>query len=131
MMTKALMYWLKPLVLILAVVVMAHANCAVSCVHPHSGKVPVPESTPQSPENCHHSKTPVKSDEDKSGSACSHAQISGDRPQITAQQFKPIAAVVTAEVVPFVSEIARISALTELFGPSAYGSAPPITVLRI
>jgi hypothetical protein len=125
------MYWLKALALILVVAVFAHANCAVSCVHPHSGKAPAPESDSQSPENCHHSKAPDKSEKNESASTCSHTQISGDRPPITAKSFKPIPTITVAEVLLFSSGLGRISVVAEFYGPNSYASTPLITVLRV
>ena len=130
MITQASMYWLKPLVLTLALAVMAHANCAVSCVHPHDGKAP-PENNSQSPEGCHHSKPLDKSDSNESGSStCSHSQLSGDRPAITAQDFRPLPAALPAVVVTVSSDVGTVPGIFEA-GPKSHASAPPITFLRI
>jgi hypothetical protein len=125
MMRQALMYFLKPLVLVLVLALGAQANCAVSCVHSHS------EKAPHSAQNCHDAETPGKSESDHESGACSHSQISSDRPQRAAQEVQPIAAVLAFEAAPFVSEIDGIAVQSEIFGLRVPASAPPITVLRI
>jgi hypothetical protein len=130
MMSKGSMYWLKPFALLLALAVMAHANCAVSCVHTHTGKVLPPESQAQSPENCHQSKAPDKSDKNEGGSTCAHSQLSsGDRPTLTGQDSKPLP-VLAAHVV-FSLEVSNPPVVAEAYTLESYASAPPLSVLRI
>ena len=124
-------YWVKAFALILVLAVFAHANCAVSCVHPHNGKVPAPDSAPQSPENCHQSKAPAKSHENEDGAACAHSQVSGDRPPISGQYFKPIPAVMAGPILSLSSKLARIPVVVEFYSPNSYASAPLIAILRI
>ncbi len=132
MMYKPFMYWLKPFVLLLAVVVMAHATCTVSCVLPHNGKAP-PQSNSQAPGNCHHSKAPDPTDhkESENSSTCSLPQISGDRPTTTAQDFKPLPAALPAFVVTFSAELGGMVGLHEVYGFQFHVSAPGTNVLRI
>ena len=132
MMLRDSMYWLKPLVLILGLAVAAHATCAVSCVHSHSGMVPPSETASQPSQDCHRSETPDKSDRHKSGtSTCSHSQISGDRPTITAKDFKPLPVALPADIVTFSAEVGSVTGIYEFYSLKSYASAPPITVLRI
>jgi len=123
------MHWLKPLAFILAFAVLAHANCAVSCTHSHPS--PAEQSNSQASENCHQSNIPVQSDDHESGSACSHSQLSGQQPPITAASFKPLDAVLVGEFVPVHSELDNVPVFAELYGPNRNPSAPPPSVLRI
>jgi hypothetical protein len=125
------MHWLKPLALLVALAVVVQANCAVSCLHSHSGKVSLPDTSAQPPADCHHTKTPDKSDENESGNECSHSRVSGDRASISAKFVQPLPTALVAEVMPsFSSETARFI-VAELPDFLPYGSAPPITILRI
>jgi hypothetical protein len=128
--TGAHMFSLKPLVLVLALVVIVHGNCAVSCLHSDTANERTSESNPQSAENCHQSHAPKSSQHDEDGGACSHSQVSGDRSTITAQDFKPMPATDDALVL-LAPEAGRISFVAEIYDPNSYASSPPITVLRI
>jgi hypothetical protein len=125
------MYWLKPLALIVALAVMVHANCAVSCLHPHSGEQPLPASDQESAQDCHHGNPPDRSEGNESGDACSHSLISGNAPPMTAKIFKPVPLVLVAEVLTFTAEAGNISFVAEFRDFNSVSSAPPITVLRI
>lgn len=129
--TRTSMYWLRPLALIVALAVMVHANCAVSCLHPHSGGQPLPASDQQSTKDCHHNDTPGPSEGNESGDACSHSLISGNAPPVTAKIFKPAPVVLGAEVLTFPSEVGNISFVAEFNGFNSVRSAPQITALRI
>ena len=123
---------LKALVLVLALAVMVHGNCAVSCLHPlDTAKEQPSESNPQSAENCHQSHAPKGAPHDEDSGACSHPQVSGDRSTITAQDFKPMPAV-DAEFLLLPPEAGHLSLfVAEIYDPSSYASSPPVTILRI
>src|SRR5262245_2954354 len=127
--TCTLMHWLKPLALIVALAVVVHANCAVSCLHPL--EQPLPAGDHQSSKDCHHSNTPDKSEGDGTGDACSHSLISGSTSSPATKICKPALLVLAAEDVTLPLEPLRVSFVTEFNGFNSFSFAPPITVLRI
>ena len=129
--TRTSMYWLKPFALIVALAVVVHANCAVSCLHPHPSEKPLPASDQQPAKDCHHGNTPDRSQGNENGDACSHSLISGNAPPITAKVFKPTPVVLVAEVLTFPSEVGNTSFVAEFNGFNSFSSAPQITALRI
>ena len=129
--TRTSMYWLKPLALIVALAVVVHANCGVSCLHPHSGEQPLPASDQQSAKDCHHNDAPGRSEGNESGDSCSHSLVSGNAPSVTAKIFKPAPVALVAEVLTFPSEAGNTSFVAEFNGFNSFSSAPQITALRI
>jgi hypothetical protein len=124
---------LESLALILILAVAISANCAVSCLHPHSvGQPAAAAAEDGSPAVCHHAESQDTSDQTEDSGSCSHSEMCEERPVVSGKMASAFVPPVIADPVPDFSERISIS-----FVPAASlkAESPPcvgvITILRI